>query len=256
MIDIESLVASSFLAHAEHHEVLDSTQTRARGLAEAGVKLPALVVADRQTAGRGRGSNRWWTGEGSLAFSLLVDPAQFGFPRRAVPRLSLAAGVAIIDAVAPQLADQPLGLHWPNDVYVGRGKLAGILVEVLPDGRHIIGAGVNTNNSVAEAPEVLRESIATLFDLTGKIHDHTQLLLAILENMEAAISQLNEPVETLGNRFDLLSRQRGEMLTVYQGEQTITGRCAGIAPDGALLLDTSVGRQAVLSGTLKQKGDW
>ncbi len=256
MVDIESLVASSFLAHAEHHEVLDSTQTRARALAEAGVELPALVVADRQTAGRGRGNNRWWTGEGSLAFSLLVDPEQFGFPRRAVPRLSLAAGVAIVDAVAPRLSDQPLGLHWPNDVYVGRGKLSGILVEVLPDGRHIIGAGVNTNNTVADAPEVLRESIATLLDLTGQTHDHAELLLVILENMEAVISQLNEPVETLGSRFDLLCRQRGEMLTVYQGEQTITGRCAGIAPDGALLLDTAEGRKAVLSGTLKQKGDW
>jgi BirA family biotin operon repressor/biotin-[acetyl-CoA-carboxylase] ligase len=257
VIDIQTLVAKTFLAHVEHHEVLDSTQTRARALAElATAKLPALVVADRQTAGRGRGSNRWWTGEGSLAFSLLVDPQQFGFPRRAVPRLSLAAGVAIIDAVAPRLSDHPLGLHWPNDVYVGRAKLAGILVEVLPDGRHIIGAGLNTNCSAADAPPQLRGSIATLFDLTGRLHDHTELLLAILENMEAAISQLGEPEETLGSRFDLLCRQRGEVLTVYQGEQSITGRCVGIAPDGALLLDTPSGRQAVVSGTLMQKGEW
>ncbi len=168
-----------------------------------------------------------------------------------MPRLSLAAGVAIIDAVAPRLADQPPGLHWPNDVYVGHGKLAGILVEVLPSGLHIIGVGLNSNNTAADAPPSLQNSVATLRDLTGRMHDHTDLLLAIMENLEAALTQLGEPLGTIGERFDLLCRQRGEVLTVYQGSQTITGRCAGIAPDGALLLETNTGRQAILTGTLK-----
>jgi BirA family transcriptional regulator, biotin operon repressor / biotin---[acetyl-CoA-carboxylase] ligase len=259
MIDIQTLLARTFLARAEYYPVLDSTQTRARALADevaAGKVLsPALVVADRQTEGRGRASNRWWTGEGSLAFSLLVDPEQFGFPRRAVPRLSLAAGVAIIDALAPRLTDRPPGLHWPNDVYVGSGKLAGILVEVLPGGWHIVGVGLNSNNTEAEAPEELRATVATLRDLTGHEHDHTELLSAILENLEAAFTQLGQPMESIGERFDLLCRQRGETLTVYQGQQTITGRCAGIAPDGALLLDTAEGRREILSGTL-HAGGW
>ena len=88
------------------------------------------------------------------------------------------------------------------------------------------------------------------------MYDHTELLLALMENLEAALLQLAGHVELLGERFDLLCLQRGEMLTVYQGEQTITGRCAGIAPDGALLLETPDGRRAIYSGTLKQKGDW
>jgi len=214
------------------------------------------VVADSQTAGRGRGSNRWWTGQGSLAFSLLIDPIAFGLPRQAMPMLSLAIGVAVIDAVAPRLVNHPLGLHWPNDVFVGAGKLAGILVEVLPDGRQIVGIGLNSNNSVADAPEVLRQSVATLRDLTGCEHDHTELLLTLMENLEAALMHVAGTDEQIGQRFDLLCRQRGEVLTVYQGEQTITGRCAGIAPDGALLLDTPECRRAIYSGTLKPKGDW
>ncbi|HTQ37988.1 MAG TPA: biotin--[acetyl-CoA-carboxylase] ligase [Pirellulales bacterium] len=260
MIDTQALLSSTFLAHAEHHPELDSTQTRARALADeaaAGrIALPALVVAETQTAGRGRASNRWWTGEGSLAFSLLVDPQQFGFERRMVPRLSLAVGVALIDALAPRLAEQPLGLHWPNDVFVGGKKLAGILVEVLPAGYHIIGVGLNSNNTATDAPPPLRNAIATLRDLTGRTHDHTELLLAILENMEAALVQLGQPLEILGQRFDMLCLQRGKMLTVYQGEQTITGRCAGIAPDGALLLDTTAGRREITSGTLHPPADW
>lgn len=257
MIDIEHLLATSFLQHAEHHPTIDSTQSRARMLAELPeIGLPALVVADSQTAGRGRGSNRWWTGQGSLAFSLLIDPIAFGLPRQAMPVLSLAIGVAVIDAVAPRLVDHPLGLHWPNDVFVGAGKLAGILVEVLPDGRQIIGIGLNSNNSVADSPEVLRRSVATLRDLTGCEHDHTELLLTLMENLEAALMHIARTDEQIGQRFDLLCRQRGEVLTVYQGEQTITGCCAGIAQDGALLLDTPEGPRAVYSGTLNQKGDW
>jgi BirA family transcriptional regulator, biotin operon repressor / biotin---[acetyl-CoA-carboxylase] ligase len=259
MIDTETLLSKTWLAHAEHHLELDSTQIRARAIANQAsgerIPLPALVVADRQTAGRGRGSNRWWTGQESLAFSLLVDPQQFGFPRKVVPRLSLAVGVALVDALAPRLADHPLGLHWPNDIYVGRGKLAGILVEVLPDGLHIIGVGVNSNNTAAAAPPELRESIATLLDLTGRPHDHTELLAAILKNTQAALHQLSQPVEILGARFDMLCRQRGETLTVYQGEKTITGRCAGIGVDGSLLLDTAAGRVAMQSGTLRPAND-
>jgi BirA family biotin operon repressor/biotin-[acetyl-CoA-carboxylase] ligase len=165
--------------------------------------------------------------------------------------LSLAAGIAVVDAVSPRLDGHPLGLHWPNDVYVGSGKLAGVLVEVLPDGKHIVGIGLNSNNSVREAPPTLQASIATLVDLTGRPHDHTELLLALMENLEAAFLQLGQPQETLGERFDLLCLQRGEVLTVYQGDHSLTGRCAGIAPDGSLLLDTAEGRRAVQSGTLR-----
>jgi BirA family transcriptional regulator, biotin operon repressor / biotin---[acetyl-CoA-carboxylase] ligase len=257
LIDIQTLLTKTFVRHAEHHAVIDSTQTRARALADnTAAILPALIVADTQTAGRGRGSNRWWTGEGSLAFSLLLDAAEFGFPRQPIPRLSLAAGVAIIDTVAPRLDGYALGLHWPNDVYVGAGKLAGILVEVLPNGRHIVGVGLNSNNTLAEAPSELSAALATLRDLTERQHDHTELLVDLMENLHAAIVQLGQPMETLGERFDLLCRQHGEVLTVHQGEQKTTGVCAGIAVDGALRLDTPEGRRAMYSGTLKPQPTW
>jgi len=256
MLDKSSILEQTFLAYVEHHSVLDSTQTRARELAEAHAASPALVVADKQTAGRGRADNRWWTGEGSLAFSLVIDQQQFGLPRRAVPRLSLAVGVALVDAIAPRLVGNPLGLHWPNDVYVGPRKLAGILVEVLADGQHIVGVGLNSNNSASDAPVALRETLTTLLDLTGQPHDHAELLRSIMENIEAALRQLAEPLATLGQRFDLLCLQRGEMLTVYQGHRVLAGRCAGIASDGALLLDTEDGRLQLTSGTLRKADNW
>lgn len=246
------LLASGLIARVEHHEELSSTQDRARQCAGAtDCLLPLLVVADRQTAGRGRQGNSWWTGSGSLAFSLLFDPAAFDCPRRPAPRLALAVGAAIVDAVAPRLADHCVGLHWPNDVYVGEGKLAGVLVEVLPDGRHIVGIGLNSNNSAADAPPELRPQLATLRDLTGRIQDPTQLLIDLLDCLTMRLKQLGADDPALGESFDALCLQHDRTLTLYLGDRAVAGRCVGIAPDGALILDTPEGRQQFYAGTLR-----
>jgi BirA family biotin operon repressor/biotin-[acetyl-CoA-carboxylase] ligase len=250
--DLSQLTASTWIDDAEHHQQLGSTQDRARACAaELAVERSLLVVADRQTAGRGRGTNSWWTGEGSLAFSLLFDPARFGLPRRAFPQISLTAAVGLIDAISPGVIGQPLGLHWPNDVYVAGRKLAGVLVDVLPDGRHIVGAGVNTNNALADAPAALRESIATLHWLTGRLVEHGELLATFLDQFAEALCNLAKSPAQVGHRFDELCLQHGQTLTVRNGVESTTGRCAGIAADGALLLDTDQGRRAFYSGTLR-----
>jgi BirA family biotin operon repressor/biotin-[acetyl-CoA-carboxylase] ligase len=241
-----------WLTHLEHHRELGSTQDLARKMAEelkTGEAL--LVVAERQTSGRGRGNNRWWTGEGSLAASLLIDPSIFGLPRRAIPQVSLVTGVAVVDAIAPLVSGHVLGLHWPNDVYVSKRKLAGILVDVLPDGRHIIGLGINTNNSLDDAPNELRELVATLHWLSGRVWDHGELLEVMLEKLAEGLRALADSPERIGKRFDELCLQEGEVLTVRNGAELTTGRCAGIAADGALLLDTPTGRKTIYSGTLR-----
>lgn len=213
--------------------------------------MPLLVLADRQTAGRGRQGNTWWTGAGSLAFSLLFDPAMLGGARRLEPRVALAAGVAIVDAVSPRLPEHRVGLHWPNDVYVGSGKLAGVLVEVLADGRHILGIGVNSNNSAADAPPEMRSQVATLRDLSGQAHDQTQLSIDLLDCVTTRLRELwaNDP-RLLGS-FDALCLQHDEALTLYLGERAVAGRCVGIGPDGALILDTQEGVQRFHAGTLR-----
>jgi BirA family biotin operon repressor/biotin-[acetyl-CoA-carboxylase] ligase len=240
------------LARVERYDELPSTQDRARQCAhEADCSLPLLIVADRQSAGRGRQGNSWWTGPGSLAFSLLFDPPAFGCPRRPEPRLALAVGAAIVDAVTPRIPQHCVGLHWPNDVYAGEGKLAGVLVEVLPDGRHILGIGLNSNNSAADAPPELIPRIATLRDLTGRMHDQRQLLNELLDCLEIRLRQLGADDPQLGESFGAMCLQDGQSLTLYLGDRTVTGRCAGIAADGALLLDTSAGRQKFYAGTLR-----
>lgn len=253
-LDVDRLLRETFVAQAELHPTLGSTNDRARRCAAEGpIGLPLLVVAERQTAGRGRGGHRWWTGRGSLAFSLLLDPdwGAAGNHRTRSPLVALAAAVALVETVAPLVGRRPVGIDWPNDVLAAGRKLAGVLVEVLPDRRHVLGIGLNTNNSLAEAPPELRQTATTLLELTGVPHDQTTILVTLLQRLEGALGQLASEPERIGARADALCLQHGKTVRLQPGDRPIVGRCAGIAPDGALLLDTPDGRQAFYSGMLK-----
>jgi BirA family biotin operon repressor/biotin-[acetyl-CoA-carboxylase] ligase len=180
----------------------------------------------------------------------LFDPAAWGSDRPLLPARSLAVAVAIADAISPALAGRHVGLHWPNDVFVDGRKLAGVLLDVLPDHRHVLGIGLNVNNRLAEAPPDVQARATTLCELTGQTHDRTELLLALLANIKDALHLTTEAPELLGQRFAQLCLQVGCELTVEAAGRRTTGRCAGIADDGALLLTTPQGEQRIYSGRL------
>lgn len=217
--------------------------------------LPALYVAARQTAGRGRGSNRWWNGPHSLAFTLVFDPAEFGLDLRSGPPLSLSAGLAVVDAVRELGVREPLGLHWPNDIFVGQRKLAGILTEVTAGGVVILGIGLNGNCSAAEAPEELRERLTTLLDATGAPVDLVGVLSAILVRLAARLREWREAPANSARSFQETCLQIGCPLTVEQPTGAVSGLCLGIAPDGALLLQTEQGPRRIISGALRHAAD-
>jgi BirA family biotin operon repressor/biotin-[acetyl-CoA-carboxylase] ligase len=134
----------------------------------------ALVVADHQTAGRGRLGRSWEAPPGAaLLCSLLLKPP----PRRAIPELSLVAGVAVADAIeqAVGLAAQ---LKWPNDVMLRRRKVAGCLAEAR-DGAVVLGIGVNVNQTGEELPE----RAGSLRSLTGREWDREELLGLLLDDL-------------------------------------------------------------------------
>lgn len=242
-----------WLQQAEWHPQLGSTQDRARELVDAGtMPVPFLIGADLQTGGRGRGKHRWWTGQGALAMSLVIDPTEFAPQPEAPmpPQLALAVGVAVCHTVRGLLVSESVGLHWPNDVYVGQRKLAGILTEALSPRRVIIGIGLNSNNTLDEAPAELRATAVTLRDLLGSEVDATTLLVSLLNELHAALRLLYEQPAELGREFDALALQRGQMLLLRCGDQHHAGRCLGIAADGGLQLETETGLRTFYSGTL------
>lgn len=248
----EHLLATSFVDRVEYRFEATSTNDVARELAAALPKSETLlVVTERQTAGRGRGANRWWTGGQSIACSVLLHPAGRGIAVQHGPLVALAAALAIIEAARPRLpADAPLGLHWPNDVFLGHRKLAGILVEALPDGRQIVGIGCNVNDRFDAAPDDVRRRATSLLEETGREYDRLELLGKVLSALDAGLTQLAADSRQLGRAAHRHCLQLGETLTLQHGPQRIIGRCLGIADDGALLLDTASGPRAFYAGAL------
>ena len=132
---------------------------------------------------------------------------------------------------------------------VDQRKLAGILVEVLPDRRHVIGIGLNTNNTAADAPAELQPTVATLRDLSGREQDQTALLIDLLRRLEQEFSRLRSDAKSVALRANEFCLDRGRPLTIQWADRKITGSCRGIAPDGALLLETPSGLESFYSGT-------
>jgi BirA family biotin operon repressor/biotin-[acetyl-CoA-carboxylase] ligase len=209
MIDLGAILNGTLVARAEHHESITSTNDRAARLAlDGAAELPLLVVAGRQTAGRGRDGSRWWTGPGAMAFSLAVDAHLVAADDTRSPLVALSVGLAVAQTVAGRLPDQSIGIHWPNDVLAGDRKLAGVLVEVLPNRRHVIGVGLNTNNTMADAPPELQSVACTLRDLSGKEHDQTALLVELLQRMEREFQRLRQEPDQVTAQANAI-RERG-----------------------------------------------
>lgn len=226
--------------------------------------LPAMVVADRQTLGRGRQAARWWQPPGSLTVSIVIDAESAGLvsgqgqPR---PAWSLACGVALAEAVAavePALAPR---VRWPNDLEASGRKLAGILVETAANGRAIFGIGVNTTGTAAAAPAALRHRVATVPDLVGRELPRDALLGEFLPRFLRLIGEITADPGVLGERYRPLCALTGHDVTVFRGVdaggavRSITGRCFGIDTTGALVIETAAGRLHLPSGSLTHPTD-
>lgn len=138
-----------------HHAEIDSTNSEARRLADAGDAGAVWIVANRQTAGRGRRGRVWQTQPGNLAATVLLRPEG-----NHVAQLSFAAALAVSDMVSAFAPHAEIAVKWPNDVLAGGRKIAGILLEAGP-GWLAVGMGVN----LAAAPEGTEFPAIALADL-------------------------------------------------------------------------------------------
>ncbi len=255
-IDPRWLRAATGLVTVEHLAETDSTMDRARELALApSADLPALVLADRQTKGRGQRGARWWQAAGSLAMSLVVDAERFGGSRRPLPIWSLACAVALaesIEACEPSVRPQ---VRWPNDVEVDGRKLAGILVEAAGTGRVIFGVGVNSTGTAAEAPAAVRPRVGTLPDLTGRPLPRQRLLGVFLTTLFDLVADVAGDPAGLLDRYRPRCSLTGHDICIHTSGGQHRGRCLGIAADGRLLLESEGEPTAFVSGSLTDPAD-
>ena len=254
-----SAVAAAGYATVVHLPEADSTMVEARRLAaDPAARLPALVIADRQTSGRGRRGAGWWQAAGSLAASIVVDGQMAGL-RSASPQpgWSLACGVSLAETIRDLEPRVDVRIKWPNDLDVAGRKLAGIIVEADSGGRTIFGLGVNTAGSAQAAPEALRERVVTLPDLVGRPLSRTRLLAAWLPRLCTLLRDMDADPGALARRYRPLCCLAGREVTIYVGTEQHSGICRGIAADGSLVIDTPTGARPFASGSLTPPGsEW
>jgi drug/metabolite transporter, DME family len=251
--DLQRLRDAGPVRRVECHRALASTSDRALELAGREVlDTPYLVLAEVQTGGRGRGTNRWWAGPGALTFSLILEAGRLRVPPERWPKLALTAGLAVSDEIGERAPGAPVGIKWPNDVYLAGRKVAGILVEVpsARQGRVVLGIGININNSLAEAPAELQAMATSLLDETGRRSELTDVLVGVLRRLEREFAALASADVDLSERWRASCVLNGRPLTVLSTGDTIAGVCCGIDRDGALVIETSAGPRRVYSGTV------
>ena len=214
---------------------LDSTNAQLKRLAQQGQAHGSCLMADFQTAGRGRQGRSWQAPAGrSLLFSLLLRPP--------VPVDQLFAFTALASlSLCYALEEQGLNpqIKWPNDVYLQGAKLAGILSEI--DGSSlflIIGMGVNVNQSTEELA-VLDQAAVSLQSISGKQWQRASLLSAILNHMSALYLQWEGDSLAWLAPYQARSWLLGQQVIVRDGKKLAQGKAVAIETDCALLLQVT-----------------
>jgi BirA family biotin operon repressor/biotin-[acetyl-CoA-carboxylase] ligase len=222
-----------------------STMDVASKLAHEGAPHGVVIGADEQTAGRGRRGTTWVSPPlAGLYFSLITRPSA-----ATLPLITLAAGVAVRDGIAAStgLAAQ---LKWPNDLIVGKRKLAGILAEGVsigsPNQAVIIGVGVNAQPA-AFPPDVAERATSIEGEL-GKPFDRGELLAAILLALSNSLATLDRKPGDILQAWREASPNANGTRVEWDGKQGVT---AGIDEAGALLVKTNAGIERIIAGELR-----
>jgi BirA family biotin operon repressor/biotin-[acetyl-CoA-carboxylase] ligase len=234
----------------EFHAAIGSTNDRARELLAEPDGEGVAVVADLQTAGRGRRGRTWVSPPG---VNLMVSVA---FRPRIPPELSsllgLSVGLALRAACGSVAPDGGLAIRWPNDLVDAAGrKVAGVLIETgMTDGQlseAIIGMGINANWPPDVMPPEIAAQATSLLDLSGDSVDRPMLLARLLDALDAEIRALERGESPIARAREA-SWLNGREVELDLGDQVLSGRVAGLGDDGSLLLDAAEGRLALTMG--------
>lgn len=249
--DLDRIYRETSVSDIDYHESLGSTNDRAQRIAAGNGNRPLLVLTEQQLAGRGRGTNRWWSSDGALTFSVVVPTPASADPRL-LPQLSLLTALAVRHALQPHAPAQALAVKWPNDVFLTGRKVCGILIERpgdVPDAL-VIGIGVNVNNDFTQAPTVLGQTATSLRSVSGNIADPTDVLVGILNQLLSVLNRAEDFAAQLREHWNPHCFLSGRNVTITRGRDQITGRCLGIRDDGALVVATASGTEFLHAGVV------
>jgi BirA family biotin operon repressor/biotin-[acetyl-CoA-carboxylase] ligase len=219
------------------HDEIDSTNAEALRLIASGQTAPFLVLAERQSAGRGRRGRAWLSPFAQNLYFSLVLRVEGGM--RQLEGLSLVVGLAVRQTLL-SLGITAAGLKWPNDVLVDNRKVAGILLELVGDPADVchvvLGIGINVNMQEAE----IDQAWTSLRLESGQLVDRNQLAALLGDNLRDYLARHREHgFSALQGEWEQAHLWQGRLVSLIAGSNSIDGTVLGVDHQGALRLDVN-----------------
>ena len=254
--ELECCLDGSFGKPVQYYPVVDSTNTRAKALAEEGASHGTLVVADCQESGKGRRGRSWTSPSGvNLYMSLILRPD-------ILP--SLASMVTLVAALAVrkgilETAGCETQIKWPNDLVSGGKKVCGILTEMSAEleGIHYIVVGIGINANIDAFPPEVAETATSIFLETGERISRSRLAAAVMKAFEEYYDQFIEAgsLKNLVDEYNEKMANKDRTVKVLDPAGEYQGVALGINEKGELLVKTDSGHiRRIVSGEVSVRG--
>lgn len=237
---IEAILAEGWVRDIQWYSQIDSTNSAARQAcsqsAATQANLPALFVADKQTAGRGRQQRSWWSPSGCLMLTLAVGPQSLPVEQHDWCQLALVSGLAVANTVARFVDSSDVYVKWPNDVYVKGKKIAGILIE--SDAKvWLIGIGLNVCMNWSDAPaEVASKATCISASVLHEV-EPAVVLVELMDELRETLTAWQAGqlawLEAWHQRCLLAGRVIHARLSEHQ---QVVGVCEGVDQQGRLIV--------------------
>lgn len=198
-----------------------------------------LVLTDLQVAGRGRGDHQWSASPGALTFSLILDSKRFEIPPTL---LSLATAMSVVENLDRWLPTGQFSIKWPNDVFSGQKKIAGLLIESKPDAT-VVGIGINISN------EAIPEHGTSLFRESPDTYSLHSILDHQLTQFFATLRQAQSDPQVLIQRCASRMLYMDQIIQLKSGSKDLTGTFTGLNESGCLILEIENIRHTIISAT-------
>ncbi|MHC4470400.1 MAG: biotin--[acetyl-CoA-carboxylase] ligase [Planctomycetota bacterium] len=227
----------------ERRETCASTNDEARELLREGAPSGTVVLAEEQTAGRGRAGRHWHSPRGpGVYLSLIYRPEP---PLTSPAVMQIATGVAVAHA-AMRITGIPARLRWPNDVLMDGGKVAGLLVEALAPNAgptaYVVGIGLNVNHAAEDFPPELEPEATSLARVTGRSFSRLDVLTTLLTSLEEWYDRMaGGDVEEIAEAWRPLSSLLERDVVLLRGDVRTRGRVTDLSPVDGILLETEDG---------------
>jgi BirA family biotin operon repressor/biotin-[acetyl-CoA-carboxylase] ligase len=196
------------------------------------------IIAETQTAGKGRNAKDWFSPKGGFCFSFILK--DFSEDSNS---LSLFSAVIVCETM--RMYDIPAQIKWPNDIILKGKKLGGILIEKIQD-NFIVGIGLNLNLNISDFPIPLKDIVITSREFLHKDLDFEPIAKEIIKG----ISKERKNLEKIYQKYEEFSGDLNRKVRILKGEETFTGKVKEIQSDGGIKVANEIAEKVFYSGSL------